>query len=276
MKTEEFLIDYFPFEKEEILQILYLKAKRGLKLSHINNECIYIFESTDNINIHYDIYLFGEIKPGEEFYDSCKLMGWNFLCKTNDFAVFISENITAPLSLMDKEIDKHQEDLIYDHAILLTKKKINEFFIYIILTILAASTAVYINIGFQLSYDWFLVINLMFLCILCYFPNFILLNDLKKRKPISIRPTLIYILNNIFIPLACSTFVMLCYCQLDSIILFSLILILLVIELFFIHLIKQLNSNLQQKIFKHRFSIKAIIFTIIIILEVGLIIHSYI
>ncbi len=276
MKIEEYLIDYFPFEKSEIIDFLNEKAKQRLKINGISeSDNIWTFIETNSKNIHYDIYLFGEILPDIEFYDSCKLMGWDFLFRTNDFAIFYNEDKVPPLPLIDKSMDKDLENSLYDKVISDIRKDFRKCILLDIVYFLVLFL-IFFFLREDTLYDILLLsIECGLLFLLLSTGYYIVLSDLKKRRKIKLRPVIFQILYYfIYQPVSDILFL---YFFLDIPISFLNIAIfpfLILNIILMLYLRKRPHSPLLQKLYKHNFFISTAI--ILLVLGISFFIYSII
>lgn len=111
MKTYPF--NFYPFEKEDILQYLEKKKHKGWQLLSVdfdaqqakfikNNKHDYTYD----ISIHKDYGNFYEKHNDDalEFIDSCQLSGWKHICTNKGVRFFYNEKDSNPLPLTDDEI----------------------------------------------------------------------------------------------------------------------------------------------------------------------------
>lgn len=111
MKT--FPFNYYPFEKEDILQYLNKKKEQGYKLLEISFDAQEAkFTKCEQTNYQYDISIhqdYGKMyekldKNALEYIDTCELSGWHHICTCNGVRFFYSDMNDPALPLSDDEI----------------------------------------------------------------------------------------------------------------------------------------------------------------------------
>lgn len=112
-KTKTFSFNFYPFEKDDILEFLDDKLKQGwiLKEADFNNQSAKFIKKESNlkyaINIQkdygktYETYDSGVL----EFLDTCRLCGWKHICTSKGVFFFYNDTDETPIPIYDKEIE---------------------------------------------------------------------------------------------------------------------------------------------------------------------------
>lgn len=112
-KTKTFAFNFYPFEKDDILQFLDNKLKQGwmLKEANFNEQSAKFIKKESNLKYAisvqkdygtlYETYDSGIL----EFLDTCRLCGWKHICTSNGVFFFYNDTDEKPIPIYDKEIE---------------------------------------------------------------------------------------------------------------------------------------------------------------------------
>lgn len=147
---KRFAFNFYPFEKDKILDYLNHKLIQGYLLQSIDFKSqTAMFIKNEHTYTHYDLTIhniFQPIAEENEYVDSCLLCGWERICSDQGVYIFVNHDITKPFSLSDEFTDRYTEESKLNEYIqsigwLPTKKSI----IYLSFTLIYIIWDVFIN-----------------------------------------------------------------------------------------------------------------------------------
>lgn len=111
---KRFAFNFYPFEKDKILNYLNHKLNQGYLLNSVDfRSQTATFIENEYSFTHYDLTIHNIFQPiveENEYVDSCLLCGWERICSDQGVYIFVNHDLVKPFPLSDDFTDRYSEE----------------------------------------------------------------------------------------------------------------------------------------------------------------------